>query len=243
MNREELLRSARNLYENPGTNEALKVVLEETYPELKESEDERIRKFLIEKCNEGHWPERNAFKKEQVIAYLERQKEQKPVLRLVGDGLISDPNAHFELVGEQKPAESISRLTIQGNGVYKICPHCKERMIRDDSKVYTSMPPQYGYTCPKCGAMEFDTVMYDSPEMKEQQLAEWSKKDMEMKRKILKYLSDSCNVFEYNAIVKWLNNLRPQPHWKPSKEQMKALNEVANNGVLLDLFNDLLKLL
>jgi len=34
----------------------------------------------------------------------------------------------------------------------------------------------------------------------------------------------------------------PQPHWKPSKEQMKALNAVANEGVLLDLFNDLLKL-
>ena len=34
----------------------------------------------------------------------------------------------------------------------------------------------------------------------------------------------------------------PQPNWKPSKEQMKALNAVANEGVLLDLFNDLLKL-
>lgn len=34
----------------------------------------------------------------------------------------------------------------------------------------------------------------------------------------------------------------PQYHWKPSKEQMKALNAVANEGVLLDLFNDLLKL-
>ncbi len=34
----------------------------------------------------------------------------------------------------------------------------------------------------------------------------------------------------------------PQSNWKPSKEQMKALNAVANEGVLLDLFNDLLKL-
>lgn len=46
--------------------------------------------------------------------------------------------------------------------------------------------------------------------------------------------------------MEWLMNrlksLRPQPHWKPSKEQMKALNAVANEGVLLDLFIDLLKL-
>ena len=69
---------------------------------------------------------------------------------------------------EQKPVESISQLTVQGKGVYKICPHCKSRMIRDDSKVYTSMPPQYGYNRPKCGAMEFDTVMYDNPEIEEQ---------------------------------------------------------------------------
>ena len=37
--------------------------------------------------------------------------------------------------------------------------------------------------------------------------------------------------------------MQEQPHWKPIKQQMKALNAVANEGVLLDLFNDLLKLL
>ena len=73
----------------------------------------------------------------------------------------------------QKPEESMSHLTVQGKGVYKICPHCKERMVRDDSKVYTSMPPQYGYECPKCGKMEFDTIMYDNPEIEEQKPAEW----------------------------------------------------------------------
>ena len=74
---------------------------------------------------------------------------------------------------EQNPAESISQLTVQGKGVYKICPRCKERMIRDDSMVYTSMPPQYRYECPKCGEMEFDTVMYDNPENEEQKPVEW----------------------------------------------------------------------
>jgi len=80
MDREELLRSARNLYENPGTNEALKFVLEETYPELKESEDERIRKELIKYLT--HRAEVTGFIDEEKdckrwIAYLEKQKEQK----------------------------------------------------------------------------------------------------------------------------------------------------------------------
>ena len=79
MNREELLRSARNLYENPGTNEALKVVLEETYPELKEREDERIRKELKEAFEsydiESEW---NGIPIRSIFAWLEKQKEQKP---------------------------------------------------------------------------------------------------------------------------------------------------------------------
>lgn len=29
----------------------------------------------------------------------------------------------------------------------------------DSDKVYTSIPPQYGYICPKCGAYEFSTEM------------------------------------------------------------------------------------
>lgn len=109
-----------------------------------ESEDEGIRKEIINYLDfaESHNLLRAADyeKKKGWLAYLEKQKE---------------------------------RLTVNGKKTYimktyKICPHCKSRMIRDDSKVYTSMPPQYGYNCPKCGAMEFDTVMYDNPEMEEQ---------------------------------------------------------------------------
>lgn len=82
MDREELLRSARNLYENPGTNEALKVVLEETYPELKESEDEKIRKFIIDCIDELRRANADNAKFNgrcsEAIAYLEKQKEQQP---------------------------------------------------------------------------------------------------------------------------------------------------------------------
>lgn len=73
--------------------------------------------------------------------------------------------ARKQIEAERVPKieETGTRLTAQGPGVYKICPRCGERMERDDSKVYTSDPPQYGYTCPKCGEVEFDTIRYDSP--------------------------------------------------------------------------------
>ena len=117
------------------------------FPELRESDDERIRRQLINVCND----------------YLNGDYSAKPCLND-----IKWLKNLLEKQKEQKPVENISQLTAKGKGVYKICPRCKERMVRDDSKVYTSMPPQYGYKCPKCGEVEFDTVIYDNPKIEEQ---------------------------------------------------------------------------
>ena len=71
--------------------------------------DERIRKNIcrIVKEHMRHCAEAGIEigDHREALQYLEKQKERQPALRLVGDGLFSDPNAHFELVGEQKPAE------------------------------------------------------------------------------------------------------------------------------------------
>lgn len=150
--------------------------------EPKESEDERIRKEIIQFLRLPHPQFVGKRNHEEWIAYLGKQKEQKPALRLVGDGLISDPNAHFELESEQKPAE-------------------------------------------------------------------WSEDDDALLKEIVSFFKDGTVKLQHDLnlyagfLEKKFKSLRPQPHWKPSEEQMKALNEVANNGVLLDLFNDLLKLL
>ena len=54
------------------------------FPELKESEDERIRKVLIQ-----HIKDKvsviSGWRKEELIAWLEKQKEQKPVNTIVED--------------------------------------------------------------------------------------------------------------------------------------------------------------
>lgn len=49
-------------------------------------------------------------------------------------------------------------------------------------------------------------------------------KDKEMKLKILKYLSTRCSSLEFEEVENYLNNLRPS--WKPSEEQMEALDKV-----------------
>ena len=59
----------------------LKATLERIFPELKESEDERIRKTLIEliKCNErSGYNSINNIETSSILAWLEKQGEKKP---------------------------------------------------------------------------------------------------------------------------------------------------------------------
>ena len=72
------------------------------------------------------------------------------------------------------------------------------------------MPPQYGYNCPKCGTMEFDTVMYDNPEMEEQ-------------------IIDSKPLYTIEQVDE---KIREAQQWKPSEEQMNALNALNCHGDL-----------
>ena len=56
------------------------VPIEEVLPELAESEDERIRKALIKLmtvAGESYVMSATGFKKERLLAWLEKQKEQK----------------------------------------------------------------------------------------------------------------------------------------------------------------------
>lgn len=278
--------------------DSTRAVLEEIYPSLSESEDERIRKALVK-----YFDERNNYRDEDetfngipfsdIIAYLEKQKEQKPLSteetelnsiafleqmgytcippkkehqnnsdapkNALGGGLNSpldkdknldeiaqdyidgvkeyNPEPTWDLMqtavcygyhlAEQK--EQKLHLTVSGKEVYKICPRCKSRMIRDDSKVYTSMPPQYGYECPKCGEMEFDTVKYDNPEMEEQKPAEWSKNDTVFLNEITDFFENKTTRLQHDIdmYAHWLKslpkrfNLQPKKEWSEEDEKIR----------------------
>lgn len=76
--------------------------LEEIFPELKEREDERIRKAIIDALN-SHGNSINllssrGYSMDDAISYLEKQKEQKPTPKFKIGDMIRDTN-------EQNPAE------------------------------------------------------------------------------------------------------------------------------------------
>lgn len=79
MTREEALNKVRQMSLPKETME----ILEALAPELKESEDERIRKALIKLmtvAGDNYVMSATGFEKEQLLAYLEKQKEQNLIM-------------------------------------------------------------------------------------------------------------------------------------------------------------------
>ena len=77
------LRSLHDDYDTISTLIEVKEELEEIFPELKETEDEKIRKELLEHCKNQAKPYIDTGNKcpqiQSWIAWLEKQGEQKPV--------------------------------------------------------------------------------------------------------------------------------------------------------------------
>lgn len=76
----EALEKARQFSENPLQEDSSSIV-EYIFPELKESEDEKIRKYLLklaDRCPEDSIDFMRGVKKGDIIAWLEKQGEQNP---------------------------------------------------------------------------------------------------------------------------------------------------------------------
>lgn len=164
----EALEKARMSYHTGDYDEDTLEMLEIIFPELKESEDERIRKEITELVMHPTWRTEQEFhRREELVAWLEKQ-------------------------GEQKPAEwSTEDLQMIDETLYFINEFQKSNRCVDEGDMQNSV------TCEK-----------------------------------------------------WLKSLKPQPHWKPSEEQMKAVQDAiarepygsAYAHTLHSLYNDLSQL-
>ena len=205
--------------------------MDEVFPELKESEDERIRRLLVwqvhrnieDETNDlaqsvydgikGHDPELEESIKDwkKCLAYLEKQKEQKPFSQEV-----FDIAKHEALWGEQPPAEwSEKDSRILYNVITYVGYAAGERGVRDDE------------------FKEANSWLKALPErFNLQPRTEWSDED----EKRINYIFENFkqDVIPDEEDQEWLRNrlksLRPKPHWKPSEEQMEALNEAINEA-------------
>jgi hypothetical protein len=219
---------------------------EYVFPELRESEDEKIRKMLIKLVKE------HLVNHERCMAesWLEKKGEQKPIDKLkfkvkyagseynvfeikdiagVAFYGIEDEQNHIDYVKAEN-CEIISGYDIKENGSpypTKIAVFSEQKPTDEDMK--------------EALRTEYEKGRADAFA---QMQKEWSEEDEEMFRSLKKLLNEascySCTEGS-DKILNWLKSLKPN-HWKPSKEQMEELEYVTRGNSyphLTSLYQDL----
>ena len=198
----------------------------ENCPELKESEDESMVKFIknqlfnIKKTITENY-ELDA-KLTNAICWLEKQCEQK--IKTPEESLGINSDTYNKIVdeciyGEQKPAVVIPKFRV-GDTI-----KCKYDDRQFTIKSVDLDKGTYTYTQESCGN-DIDYADEDF-ELVEQKPA-WSEKDNEHVNSLLKRLDGLCRKeftttrFAINEDEDWLKSLKDKYTWKPSEEQMEA---------------------
>ena len=182
-----------------GCKEAMKVAaeaLKEAYPELAESEDERIRRWLCDYFSsiDKAWIHKDIICID-ILRWLEKQKEQKPEVKLVFPKFrVGDIIRNVRDKWDKKTR----RISYVGEHGYNF---------------------DYRHVGDKVSGGSFGFCFEDDYELVEQKPAEWSEEDEE----ILKLLILNIGRYMYfggmssERILSFLKSLRPS--WKPSEDE------------------------
>jgi hypothetical protein len=183
-------------------------IIEPIFPELKEPEDEKVRKALIEMVHDTTgdelWVDYNVHK-EEALAWLEKQGEQKHIIEMKSaeESLGISSKEYNDIVndclcGEPKPVDARENLTLDGD------------------------------------LMEADCMIVEQKSWSEEDEAVWA----EISDLLWEGYKQSGSKFSWDDIRNWVNpklkSLRPQSQWKPSDEQIEILDMVLTNESLDD---------
>ena len=215
----EALEKAQRFYNNSVA--ITKKGLEDIFPELKESEDEEIKEMLKVAVERTPWMQ---DKKEKCYEWLEKQGEQNPVVVIpkfrVGDVIrLKGSTAEYTI-------ESISGECYHGKGWglhigyeedYELVEQ-NPSWSEEDEQMYIEII----YILAGFRGNEVKLDWLKSIKDRIQPKQEWSENEKDRLNKISKYLR--CKGYEDDAC--WLKSLIPQHTWKPSDEQINALEGI-----------------
>ena len=248
------------------TDELIKLAKKHEYTDcqLRESEDEKIRKrllwFLDNYTGSWDYPETKAACR----AWLEKQKELfksgRGVYYYDGEkttycAVVTEDNPNdFAMSQQEKQKEqehdegdfTIYHPRKNGKGEYECIPYSfygSLTSFSEDKDLIDFLRTCF-YTKEECNEW--------IEQQKEQKPAEWSEEDEAMRDNILRVLSCFIGNVEcesnpslstsyplYKREMDWLKSLRPS--WKPSEEQMEELNKVRTLNPGLDALYQQLK--
>ena len=210
----EALERARKIHDEIVNNEVIGFPEQiiDIFPELRESEDERIRKGIIEIIKEVSGPDCDVYlnekKQEKYLAWLEKQKEQKP-----------DVNAC-------KARARFIHNILSGNDMKKMVELYNDEIPEGKNAVWAVIYPHKPKEQKPAEWEDWkDKIDIPSCSSDEQKPAEWSEEDEKIRESLISLIE---TISEYyvpletrNGYVAWLKSLRPS--WKPSEEQMAWL--------------------
>ena len=232
---DEALERARKLYNDAKANEYKSDMedYEYIFPELAESEDERIRKRLIEYFEgfsmgnaEVKWEGLNV---QEVLVWLEKQKEQKSLK--VGENAYFDPNTQMWFIKkEQKPADNPKWAELTWKDINEL-----ERIINNVHYEF-----QNGIGEDSFGELVLERFREykDDGSMDEQKPAEWSEEDEKLFWGLTAYVPNEelerLGVTR-NDILKKLKSIRHHPI--QIKEAYKEGFQTARHATALAFMN------
>lgn len=251
MEREEAIRRIKAWNLDSDDREVLEVII----PELRESDDERIRKILIHivkgACGKyGIKYKGDEITEEKLIAYLEKQKYDR--MQPVYDNLDSFESA---LAKAWKAYNDSGSRTVDGcEDDYVECAHAKgfregylfglekqkeqklecseedKNMIERIVETIQDYALETGQIDAETGGTKEPLISYINFlwSLCPQQKQAWNEEDEKMLEGTIMWLNDLEKQGEYVEKERdWLKSIRPQSHWKPSEEQMEALKNSA----------------
>ena len=223
-------------------NRAAKEV-EEIFPELAESKDEKIRYYVTKvvhewwnRCND---PSPDFPGEEEMLAWLEKQGEHYNFRQKiqVGDQVTRNEDGILinlsqlkrvakpaENQSEQKPIDNqvdyMSELTPFERAFHSIATKYTQNLQREEYR-------QAWYTKERAAEMLHAI---------KQKSVEWSEEDEKMFQSV--YGTIEYAYGNVSKVTQWLKSLRPQKQWKPSEEKLiKGLDKAANEWDAKAMFN------
>ena len=210
------------------------------FPELRESEDERIIRAIIDALyshtNSINLLSSRGYQMGNIEAWLEKHKydRMKPVY---------DNQDSFEsaLGKAWKDYNDSGAITVDGcEDNYVECAHAKgfrEGYLFGLEKQKEYHIPWYDYQKSKeAGYTIVPNEEYEQLIKQKEQKPTWSEEDEFRLKEALEVLDESIRhlpigygyVTDVMNVTKWLKSLRPS--WKPSEEQMDALKELIDDA-------------
>jgi hypothetical protein len=228
MNREEAINVVKCNW--PEGQHLLSEALKPLIPEFQESEDERIRKEIIESIK-GNM---SVVHKEQCLAYLERQKEYIDDIRqyAYNKGLVDAEEKQKPLSTEETELNSIAFLEQLG---YTCVPPGAEKRpaewseederVIHDAHCWLDEYAGFLVSANKDKAKMLWKLSEKLKSLRPQPKQGWSKENeglIDLAVAAVEDFYDKKNPIRVE-IINFLHSLRPQPHWKPSEYHLQGM--------------------